>query len=150
MKIALGVGKGTNYGPGWIGYDIADHGFRPLVLQDIRTIDGRRFRDAELIFATPPCGDFSLANPRWPNNRNPDADTSIVEACFRIRDEARVPFILESCLGAQRWFGKADCHRGPWYFWGDVGLLPMGRFRKGMHRGTHSDPLVSLPKVLVP
>lgn len=150
MKIALCVGQGVNYGPGWVGYDIVDTGFRPLVLQDVRTLDGRRFRDAELILASPPCTEFTLANPRYPGNRHPNPDLSIVEACFRIGREAGVPFILENVRGAQRWLGKATAHRGPWYFWGDVGLLPLGRFRKDTDKHRRQIVGATIPKALIP
>jgi hypothetical protein len=146
MKIALCVGEGRNYGPGWIGYDVKDFGFRPLVLQDVRTVDGRRFRRAELIFATPPCGSFSTVN-----RKADGSGLDVVQACFRIGREAGVPFILENVAGAQRWLGSSTAHRGPWHFWGDVGLLPLGTWRKGKWSGRNQrrDP-GRVPKELVP
>ena len=147
-KIALCVGKGKNYGPDWVGVDIIDHGFRPLILQDVRTMDGYRLARAECIFATPPCTEFSFA--RIPYRPFPPPDLSIVEACIRIGHEAGVPFILENVAGLQQLIGPATAHRGPWYFWGDVGLLPLGKFSKRTKEVRNPLDRASVPKELIP
>ncbi len=36
-----------------------------LVLQDVRTLDGRQFKDADLILASPPCQEFSYMAMPW-------------------------------------------------------------------------------------
>lgn len=95
-----------------------------LILQDVRTLDGYRFRHAEGIFASPPCTEFSLARVVWKEIGPPDL--SVVEACLRIADEAGIPFIMENVAGLQQLIGPSTAHRGPWHFWGDVGLLPVG------------------------
>jgi hypothetical protein len=50
---------------------------------------------------------------------------SIVNACFELsrRLKPRI-FVLENVRGAQAYIGRAPLHRGPYYFWGDVALLP--------------------------
>jgi hypothetical protein len=45
------------------GVDIVDlHYPGRLILEDIRNLDGRRFRDYDLIIGSPPCNDFSCAS----------------------------------------------------------------------------------------
>lgn len=98
-----------------------------LIVQDVRTLDGRRFRGASLIVASPPCQEFSRHDMPQTRRRNPPApDLSLVEACYRIAREAGVPMVLENVRGAQRWLGRATCHYGSRYLWGDgiPALLP--------------------------
>jgi site-specific DNA-cytosine methylase len=109
-----------------------------LVLQDIRTLDGRQFRDVALIVASPPCQEFSRKGLPWHRDK-PDPDLGIVlfKACWRIIQEAGCPGIIENVRMAQRWMGRAAMHFGPFYLWGDVPLLkPQGmKFVKGVFGG---------------
>lgn len=94
-----------------------------FVLADVRTLDGRRFRAAQVIVASPPCTEFSKMNSiryhgDWP------ADTTLFREVLRIRRESQVPTVIENVDGAQRFVGKAVCHRSAYYLWGDVPLLP--------------------------
>ncbi len=58
---------------GWdvIGFDIerhiyGDHRYpAQLVLQDVRTIHGRQFKDADMIVASSPCQEFSYRAMPW-------------------------------------------------------------------------------------
>jgi site-specific DNA-cytosine methylase len=150
MKIALCCGDGLNYGKDWIGFDVVRTRFPgQLVLGDVRTLDGYRFRHAEGIFATPPCTEFSLARVVWHEIGPPDL--SVVEACLRIGDEAGVPFIMENVAGLQQLIGPSTAHRGPWHFWGDVGLLPIGKWWKHVENRVR-DPRkrATVPAPLVP
>ena len=59
-----------------IGFDIDHqpyHGPVPegaeLVLQDVLTLDGRQFRDADLILASSPCQEFSWRGMPWKNSK---------------------------------------------------------------------------------
>lgn len=97
-----------------------------FVLADVRDLDGRRFAGARVIVASPPCTEFSKMNSiryhgDWP------ADTALFQEALRIREESGVPMIIENVDGAQRFVGKAVCHRGAFYLWGDVPLLPFMR-----------------------
>ena len=92
-----------------------------FVLADVRTLDGRRFRDARCIVASPPCNEFTRL--RFLRNAPPPPDTSCVEAVRRIREESGVPTVMENVEGARAFIGPAVAHRGPWYLWGDVPLL---------------------------
>jgi len=110
-----------------IGFDIdprfaKDSPCDEFVLADVRNLDGRRFKDARVIVASPPCNEFSSLR-RGVNPLGREPDMTCVEAVWRIRDDAGVPTILENVCGAQRFLGPA-AHRGSRYLWGDIGLLP--------------------------
>lgn len=108
-----------------------------LVIQDVRTLHGRQFADAELIVASPPCQFFSytampwrLAKQRAARTRNDPAllakELELFRACFRIQREAceatgrHVPLVVENVVGAQAWVGPAQSHFGSYYLWGDI------------------------------
>ena len=86
-----------------------------LVLQDVLTLDGRQFKDAQLIVASPPCTEFSYMAMPWSRgkqiaaalrgdispeglpvpfpeeyegSRNRHQLTALFDACFRIQREA--------------------------------------------------------------
>ena len=71
-----------------IGFDIERHVYgdhrypAQLVLQDVRTLHGRQFKDATLIVASPPCQAYSYrAMPRKRAKALPAPDNSLFEAC---------------------------------------------------------------------
>lgn len=139
---------------GWSawGFDVQNHGYPgELVLQDARTIDGRRLRGrGNLIVASPPCHEFSYRDLAWGRVRDlPAPDLSIVQACFRIAREAELPIVLENVRGLERWYGPAVAHYGAFYLWGDVPpLLPWVEQRarlKGMELGRVGRPARSGP-----
>src|SRR2546430_17216358 len=97
-----------------------------LVLQDVRTLHGRQFKDAALIVASPPCQAYSYRAMPWKRAKAlPPPDNSLFEACFRIQREAceaagrHIPLIVENVCGAQKWVGRAQ--------WQLRKLLPVGR-----------------------
>ena len=97
----------------WVGIDIQG----PCeVLADVRTI--QHLPDAERIFATPPCDSFT--DLPWRPATNKDVD--ILRACLRLCKESP-EWLLENNKWAQKFIGKADFHRGPHYFWGNI-LVP--------------------------
>jgi len=138
---------------GWevIGFDLEDmcgqFGLvRPphtqLVVQDVLTLDGAQFRDADLIVASPPCQAYSYMAMPWSKAKAKAAairaDESgemladlnrLFDACFRIQREAceaagrHIPLIVENVRGAQPWAGRARWNFGSFYFWGDVPAL---------------------------
>lgn len=58
---------------GWdvVGFDVERHAYgdqrypAQLVLQDVLTIDGAQFRNADCIVASPPCQEFSYMAMPW-------------------------------------------------------------------------------------
>jgi len=122
-----------------VGFDIDPRFAEPyrkaggeFVLADVRTLDGRRFKGARCIVASPPCQEFSTAyNAFNPEKRWRIRDGSLWAAAKRIAKEAGVPLILENVAGAQRFFGRSGGHYGPFHLWGDLPLIPVSRMKKG-------------------
>jgi hypothetical protein len=150
-----------------VGFDIERHQYgdqkypAQLVIQDVLTLNGRQFRHAVCIVASPPCQEFSyMAMPwqrgkqiaaalRWecefPEGYNgsttTDELTALFDACFRIQREAseaaghHIPMVVENVKGAQPWVGMAKAHYGSFYLWGDIdtvnGAIVCGKHRFG-------------------
>ena len=79
------------------GIDIKNCGYPgQLILQDIRTIDGHRFKNFDLIIGSPPCEDFSDARYRsvWIHKKkpNPSKGFELIEEFWRIVREAQPKF----------------------------------------------------------
>jgi hypothetical protein len=141
---------------GWdevVAFDIEDRGDRlpgcQLVLQDVLTIDARKWRGRiGLICASPPCQRYSYMSMPWSRGKKIAAEyrsgersieelNALFNACFRIAQEAECPLVVENVKGAQPWVGKAKAHFGSQYLWGDVpALLPDdSNHRKGEGSG---------------
>lgn len=126
---------------GWdvIGFDIERHVYgdhqypAQLVLQDVLTLHGSQFRDADLIVASPPCQAYSYRAMPWSRAKAlPPPDNTLFEACFRIQREAceaagrHIPLIVENVRGAQKWVGRSRWNFGSFHLWGDVpALMPV-------------------------
>ena len=126
---------------GWTvyGFDIKRHQYgdakypAQLVLQDVMTLHGKQFKDADLIVASPPCQAYSYRAMPWKRAKAlPPPDNSLFEACFRIQREAceaagrHIPLIVENVRGAQKWVGRSRWNYGSFHLWGDVpALMPM-------------------------
>lgn len=123
---------------GWdvIGFDIERHHYgdqkypAQLVLQDVLTLHGSQFRNADLIVASPPCQAYSYRAMPWSRAKAlPPPDNSLFEACFRIQREAseaagrHIPMIVENVRGAEKWVGRAAWSFGSFYLWGDIPAL---------------------------
>ena len=134
-----------------IGFDIEQHLYgehrypAQLVVQDVLTLHGSQFRNADLIVASPPCQEYSYMAMPWSmakakaaairadNSGQALADlTRLFESCFRIQREAceaagrHIPLIVENVRGAQPWVGRARWNYGSFYLWGDVpALMPV-------------------------
>ena len=125
-----------------IGYDLEHlphHGPVPdgaeLVLQDVLTLDGARFKDASLILCSPPCQAYSYRAMPWKRAKAlPPPDNSLFDACFRIQREAseaaghHIPMVVENVRGAQPWVGRSKFVFGSFHLWGDIpALMPKAR-----------------------
>lgn len=120
---------------GWdvIGFDIERHDYGTggypgqLVLQDVTTLHGSQFRNADVIVASPPCTDYAKWGMRMFHPNPPQPDKRLWEAAVRLAREAGKPLVIENVKGAQYFWGSAQWHQGPYYLWGDLpALWPMG------------------------
>lgn len=157
---------------GWdvTGFDIERHDYGTggypgqLVLQDVLTIHGSQFRNADCIVASPPCQAYSyMAMPwsrakrevRWqewerdsPFGDGLESLNRLFNACFRIQREAseaagrHIPMVVENVKGAQRWVGPAKANYGSFFLWGDVATVNGKLFAGGMAFGA---PLMAAP-----
>jgi len=147
IDLYCGLGGWTDglLAEGWqvVGFDIERHVYgehrypAQLVLQDVLTLHGSQFKDADLIVASPPCQAYSYRAMPWSRAKAlPPPDNTLFEACFRIQREAceaagrRIPLIVENVRGAQKWVGRSRWNFGSFHLWGDVpALMPMTRPR---------------------
>lgn len=86
----------------------------------------------DLIVASPPCTEFSTANPVSRSDFDPDM--SIVQACLDIIDYAKPTYwVLENVKGACPYIRKLIGHHrqfiGPFYLWGSFPYLDDRRLR---------------------
>ena len=106
-----------------------------LVLQDVLTLHGSQFKDAELIVGSSPCQEFSYRAMPWKRAKAlgpPELGMRLFKAQFRIQREASeaagryIPLVVENVRGAQPWVGKARANFGSYYLWGDLpALMPI-------------------------
>jgi len=113
-----------------------------LVVQDVLTLDGAQFKDADLIVASPPCQEYSYMAMPWTLAKEKAkairADETGAElerlnrlfnACFRIQREAcaaagrHIPLVVENVRGAIPWVGRSRWNFGSFHLWGDVPAL---------------------------
>lgn len=138
-----------------IGYDIEKHDYGTggypgkLILRDVLTIHGSEFKDAACIVGSSPCQRYSYMAMPWKRAKamvlyygdksHPERLVelnALFNAQFRIQREAsraaghHIPMVVENVRGAQKWVGRAKCHFGSYYLWGDVpALMPMTKMR---------------------
>jgi len=123
---------------GWdvIGFDVERHDYGTggypgqLVLQDVTTLHGSQFRNADVIVASPPCQAYSYRAMPWKRAKAlGPPDNTLFETCFRLQREASeaagryIPLIVENVRGAEKWVGPAGWHFGSYYLWGDIPAL---------------------------
>jgi site-specific DNA-cytosine methylase len=142
-----------------IGFDIERHDYGTggypgqLVLQDVLTLDGRQFRGAAVIVASPPCQAYSYMAMPWSRAKalakEREADVRLqlqlnclFNTCFRIAHEAGVPLVVENVRGAQQWVGPAAWSHGSYYLWGNVpALMPSISNRRMKYPGSAKERL---------
>jgi len=159
VDLFCGLGGWTDglLAEGWdvIGFDIERHEYgdqrypAQLVIQDVLTLHGSQFRNADLIVASPPCTEYSYMAMPWTRakqiaralrgedtfpdgykgSRTVEDLNALFDACFRIQDEAcaaagrNIPLIVENVRGAIPWVGRSKWNYGSFHLWGDVPAL---------------------------
>ena len=113
-----------------IGVDIVKHPDYPkeaeFLQADCETLDGHQFTAIHVIWASPPCQEFSRWRMPWTRKRATEPSLKLIEAAYRIKSEVMPKvFILENVREAQRWLGPAILQRAGRYLWGDVALAPL-------------------------
>src|SRR5258706_3211638 len=114
-----------------------------LVIQDVRTLHGSQFKDAQLLVGSSPCTKYSYMAMPWQRAKalaawyeeEPSRQVQLNElfdAQFRIQREAseaagrQIPMVGETGRGVQRWVGRARANFGSYYLYGDVpALMPI-------------------------
>lgn len=162
IDLFCGLGGWTSglLAEGWevVGFDIERHVYgehrypAQLVVQDVLTLHGAQFKDADLIVASPPCQEYSYMAMPWTRAKQiaaalrgegafPDGYTgsrtldelnALFDACFRIQREAceaagrHIPLVVENVRGAIPWVGRSRWNFGSYHLWGDVpALMPV-------------------------
>lgn len=117
---------------------------RPDIITDLTywTYHGRR---PDLIWASPPCDEFSREFMPW-SKTGKEPSMEIVRACKRIIDTAAPRFwVIENVQGAIPWFlpemGQYRAKAGPFYLWGffpDIGLFQLAKRDKQTMSSRHA------------
>jgi len=130
-----------------VGIDIMDVGYPyHLILQDVKTLDGKMFKDFDVIIGSPPCRDFSVAthaNKSIPNRIPPDPQKGLelIHHFERIVREARPTFwAMENVRRLEKFYDRKPIWhfyvsvRGKRSLWGNLQLpmLPDMRFTRNM------------------
>lgn len=152
IDLYCGLGGWTDglIAEGWdvIGFDIEAHAYDgqryqgQLVIQDVLTLHGAQFRDADLIVGSSPCTDYSYMAMPWSRAKAKAAAiredesgealkrlNALFDAQFRIQRQAseaagrHIPMVVENVKGAEPWVGRASWNFGSYYLWGDIPAL---------------------------
>jgi len=81
-------------------------------------IDTWKDKKIDLLWCSPPCPEYSDANPRF---HDPlwVPDTKLWHNCLKIIEQIKpLNFVIENVRGAQKTWGPAVQHFGPYYLWG--------------------------------
>ena len=128
-----------------VGVDIANYGYPgKLILQDIRTLDGTKFRGFDFIVGSPPCRDFSTAtqaNKGYPRRLPPDPQRGLelIYHFERIVAEARPKFwAMENVSRLEKFYDVKPIWRfkvsvrGRRSLWGNIplGMVPDITFKR--------------------
>jgi hypothetical protein len=113
-----------------------------LVLQDVLTVNGADYAEAQLIVGSSPCTKYSYMAMPWTRSKalaawyrdpeHPERLTdlnALYDAQFRIQREASeaagrpIPLVVENVRGAIPWVGRSKWNAGSMHLWGDVPAL---------------------------
>lgn len=145
-----------------IGFDVEQHIYgaerypAQLVIQNVLTIHGKQFKDADVIVASSPCQKYSYMAMPWTRAkeqakwyRDPlhperlgelnelfDQPKRIQREAIEAAGGRFIPLIQENVRGAIPWVGRSQWNFGSFHLWGDVpALMPMTLGRHVMKAG---------------
>lgn len=103
----------------------------PAEHRDVRTFSWRGRPKPDFIWASPPCTEFSLAEPGRGRSRNGvglNPDMRLLKESIRVIREAEPRFwVIENVRGACRYFepilGRHRQAVGPFFLWGDFPMI---------------------------
>ena len=104
---------------GWTVFSVElDRKFNPTAFADVRYLPIRPDIRPDLLWASPPCTEFSRETMPWcRTGKTPSLD--LVNAVYAAVELLNPRFwIMENVRGAQKWIGRAEQHMGPIYLWG--------------------------------
>ena len=147
MKLMVDLCSGTRSASismrqhGWkvISVDY-DDSFIADIIADVRELKATDITNDRplLVWASPPCDDFAREFMPW-SKTGKHPDMSIYASCKRLIEELNpIYYVIENVVGAQKYFGKANQHVGPFYLW--TNLPPMSRqikYRKKESRSSN-------------
>ena len=81
----------------------------PVLVEDVRNLNGKIFSNFDFIVGSPPCRDFTILNDaRWKVKKNPSRGLELVKAFLRIIDEAKPRFwLMENVVGLEKHLDKS-------------------------------------------
>ena len=99
-----------------LGVDIVNVGYPyDLLLQDVRTLNGARFKGFDVIVGSPPCREFSIAGKLfrarwWKNPPNPEKGMELINAFTQVVEEAEPHYwLMENVPGVIPYFKPPKC-----------------------------------------
>ncbi len=112
--------------------------FEPDIVADIAEFHWEGERPT-LVWASPPCTEFSKAFMPWYDFHTPDL--SLVEHAKRIiRETEPVYWVIENVKGAVRYLGTPAMIIEPFYFWGHFPPVPKVKHRHRKQKFTGEKP----------
>lgn len=140
MDLFSGTGSATEAfrrSAGWTVITVdTDKRRRPDVISDVRSLPISTSR-VDFIWASPPCTEFSLANPSRPLKPSLELVFAALDAVRSLRPRF---WILENVTGLIPFLGIPVCKAGPFCLWGYFPPLRIPdefqRYRKSVHRSS--------------
>ncbi len=110
-------------------------GCRPSIVADVRALPLAAERPPDVVWASPPCTEFSDANPGRPPRPSLELVVATLEAVRWLRPRF---WVMENVRGAIPWLGIPVQKVGPWCLWGYFPPLRVSwaaqTYRKAPHR----------------
>jgi hypothetical protein len=148
IDLFCGLGGATKgfMAEGWecIGYDLYPQPkyLGTFVQQDILNMTASDLSDADFIWCSSPCEQFSVHTMKHfhPNPPYPELGIILFNHARVMCEASGKPYVMENVRGAEKFVGKAVNHCGPFYLWGNAvpAVMPKSIYalRKGIDIGS--------------